>query len=189
MLDLPRGPNGRFVGKPGAVKRPRRQRPQVHRVQRFIKGDTTAASARLAELIAADRRLVTAPEDLPSWKFFDPKRTVTRTSVGDPPSGRSALEGYVPPWRPSWHTRPCEIERKHVEPSAPSVFKQRLYWLSDCSDLSHAALAVVDLKRRGCKYPFGDPKLAGFHYCNHRKMAGLPYCTEHVLLCREERRR
>lgn len=74
-------------------------------IEHFKKTDTanlTAARARLAELKfkeAADERLVTPPEELPSWKWWDPKRRrnyrdITHEFCGDPSLARSALGGW-----------------------------------------------------------------------------------------------
>ena len=30
----------------------------------------------------------------------------------------------------------------------------------------------------GCKYPIGDPRAQGFHFCNRKRRIG-PYCYEH----------
>ncbi len=31
-----------------------------------------------------------------------------------------------------------------------------------------------------CRWPIGDPQLAGFHFCGKRKQDGHPYCEFHV---------
>lgn len=31
-----------------------------------------------------------------------------------------------------------------------------------------------------CRWPIGDPRLAGFHFCGKRKQEGHPYCEFHV---------
>lgn len=40
-----------------------------------------------------------------------------------------------------------------------------------------------DMDTRGCRYPVGDPKVDGFHFCCARTAAGRPYCAEHAALC------
>lgn len=30
-----------------------------------------------------------------------------------------------------------------------------------------------------CRWPIGDPRLPGFHFCGVRQAAGRPYCIEH----------
>ncbi len=31
-----------------------------------------------------------------------------------------------------------------------------------------------------CRWPIGDPQVAGFHFCGKRKQNGHPYCEFHV---------
>ena len=31
-----------------------------------------------------------------------------------------------------------------------------------------------------CRWPIGDPQVAGFHFCGKRKQDGHPYCQFHV---------
>lgn len=31
-----------------------------------------------------------------------------------------------------------------------------------------------------CRWPIGDPQVAGFHFCGKRKVGGHPYCDFHV---------
>ena len=38
-----------------------------------------------------------------------------------------------------------------------------------------------DLEEDNCRWPFGDPKKEGFHFCNRKKSAGWhPYCAHHT---------
>ncbi len=39
---------------------------------------------------------------------------------------------------------------------------------------------MVDLKDRMCRWPFGDPRDANFHFCGGPGVPGLPYCPEHA---------
>ena len=39
---------------------------------------------------------------------------------------------------------------------------------------------IFNLTDRMCKWPIGDPKEAGFHFCGRPAMTGLPYCGEHA---------
>lgn len=36
------------------------------------------------------------------------------------------------------------------------------------------------LTESSCRWPIGDPQNADFHFCNHSKVAGLPYCEFHA---------
>lgn len=35
---------------------------------------------------------------------------------------------------------------------------------------------------RGCRWPVGDPRDAGFHHCGERQEIGRPYCAAHVAI-------
>ena len=42
-------------------------------------------------------------------------------------------------------------------------------------------VTVRTLKPSHCRWPFGDPKLPGFHFCGRRKAEGHPYCSHHAV--------
>ena len=39
---------------------------------------------------------------------------------------------------------------------------------------------VETLLANDCRWPFGDPMSADFHFCGHRKTDGKPYCDAHM---------
>jgi GcrA cell cycle regulator len=39
---------------------------------------------------------------------------------------------------------------------------------------------MTDLKDRMCRWPFGDPRDADFHFCGDTNVPGLPYCPDHA---------
>ena len=38
---------------------------------------------------------------------------------------------------------------------------------------------VANLEARDCRWPIGDPREAGFHFCGAPHIAGRPYCELH----------
>jgi GcrA cell cycle regulator len=40
--------------------------------------------------------------------------------------------------------------------------------------------SIETLTECNCRWPIGDPQAADFHFCNQKKMAGLPYCEFHA---------
>lgn len=42
--------------------------------------------------------------------------------------------------------------------------------------------SVVDLSAHTCRWPIGDPKEPGFHFCGGNSMPGKPYCAEHAAI-------
>ena len=44
-----------------------------------------------------------------------------------------------------------------------------------------------DLEANDCRWPFGDPKEEGFHFCNRKQSAGgYPYCEHHTNRARRQ---
>ncbi len=41
-------------------------------------------------------------------------------------------------------------------------------------------VTVATLTERTCRWPEGDPKQAGFHFCGRAKPEGHPYCDHHA---------
>lgn len=46
-------------------------------------------------------------------------------------------------------------------------------------DYADAPVTFAGLCDRHCRWPFGDPKKPGFHFCGGRKVFGLSYCQRH----------
>jgi GcrA cell cycle regulator len=41
---------------------------------------------------------------------------------------------------------------------------------------------VIDLGPNMCRWPFGDPGDADFHFCGKQSVVGKPYCAEHCAI-------
>ena len=41
---------------------------------------------------------------------------------------------------------------------------------------------LTELDHSDCRWPIGDPRQEGFHFCGAQQMLGRPYCKEHALL-------
>jgi GcrA cell cycle regulator len=41
---------------------------------------------------------------------------------------------------------------------------------------------VTTLEPRDCRWPIGDPRQEGFHFCGEPKVPGQSYCSEHLRL-------
>lgn len=41
-------------------------------------------------------------------------------------------------------------------------------------------ISLMDLKLSSCRWPMGDPKDPGFHFCGAQSIPGKPYCAEHT---------
>lgn len=42
--------------------------------------------------------------------------------------------------------------------------------------------SVIDLTAHTCRWPHGDPKEPGFHFCGKQTLPGKPYCAEHAAI-------
>ena len=42
--------------------------------------------------------------------------------------------------------------------------------------------SVIDLSAHTCRWPEGDPKEPGFHFCGKPAIPGKPYCPEHAAI-------
>ncbi len=38
---------------------------------------------------------------------------------------------------------------------------------------------LADLEMNDCRWPIGDPRQEGFHFCGARQIPGRPYCDAH----------
>lgn len=38
---------------------------------------------------------------------------------------------------------------------------------------------LINLEACDCRWPIGDPRQEGFHFCGAQQALGRPYCTEH----------
>jgi GcrA cell cycle regulator len=47
---------------------------------------------------------------------------------------------------------------------------------------------LVALGQHDCRWPIGDPKLPGFHFCGARAQPGRPYCELHTRMAIEPSR-
>ena len=41
------------------------------------------------------------------------------------------------------------------------------------------AKSLLDLEAGECKWPLGDPRKEGFHFCGAQQVLGRPYCIQH----------
>lgn len=39
--------------------------------------------------------------------------------------------------------------------------------------------SLLDLESGECRWPVGDPRKEGFHFCGAQQVMGRPYCIEH----------
>lgn len=70
-----------------------------------------------------------------------------------------------------------KVEKSHtVSASVAAYIAEPVY------ERSSTALGLLELTEKTCRWPIGDPKKAGFHFCGARPVPGLPYCGHHAAL-------
>ena len=70
---------------------------------------------------------------------------------------------------------------------APRSSKWRHLKMVDSTDEGRADLiSILDITRRTCRWPIGDPKEPGFGFCGRRSLDGEPYCAEHLVRSRAQ---
>lgn len=89
---------------------------------------------------------------------IDPKRRAARKPAAKAKAGPASPH---PAARPAAAPRPAAVAAQQ-----PPTAKKRRKALSGPS----------------CQWPFGDPRLPGFHFCGAPATAGKPYCDEHCAL-------
>jgi GcrA cell cycle regulator len=70
-----------------------------------------------------------------------------------------------------------KIEKTHhVPPTAAAMIVEPVY------EKSASSVSMLQLTEKTCRWPLGDPKKAGFHFCGARPVPGVPYCGHHATL-------
>jgi GcrA cell cycle regulator len=52
-----------------------------------------------------------------------------------------------------------------------------------------APCGLMDLRADSCRFPFGDVRDSGFHFCGGTAVTGLPYCGAHARIAYQPLRR
>ncbi len=47
------------------------------------------------------------------------------------------------------------------------------------ADKRNKTKTMENLEMRDCRWPIGDPRQPGFHFCGARQIEGRPYCELH----------
>jgi GcrA cell cycle regulator len=68
--------------------------------------------------------------------------------------------------------RPSPIKRSKTPRQAPAAPKEK----------DQKIRSVVDLSAHTCRWPIGDPREPGFHFCGAPSMANKPYCEKHAAI-------
>lgn len=101
------------------------------------------------------------------------KRSVTLPKVAKEPKSRP-IRDNPPPRTEIKPPEPPPIVFAEVKPEefAPEI--------EATDELRPGGVAVLALKHHECKWPIGDPRLSGFHFCCAPRIEGRPYCQHHI---------
>ena len=70
--------------------------------------------------------------------------------------------------RPARRTPPWQARRKPALPPLEAA--------------PEGLVTTETLTEASCRWPEGDPKLPGFHFCGRQRAAGMPYCAHHAAI-------
>ncbi len=73
------------------------------------------------------------------------------------------------------HPRRAWLTRK-------SAAQEQLLVLPELGAPTKSLVTVRTLTAMSCRWPIGDPKTDGFHFCGRVKAAGCPYCAHHAAI-------
>jgi GcrA cell cycle regulator len=105
---------------------------------------------------------------------------------------RNAVIGKAHRLKLSNRISPIQQDNKKAAPHAPAPVREKIVApvaVRAAANQSpvpargtgiNGGVKMVDLKDRMCRWPFGDPKAADFHFCGGPGVPGLPYCPEHA---------
>ncbi|MGO9984631.1 MAG: GcrA family cell cycle regulator [Rhodomicrobium sp.] len=86
-----------------------------------------------------------------------------------------------PPPAPSRKSRPQPCARQDCQPRKNAAPK-RPPVLPELGPPPDRLITVQTLSELTCRWPIGDPKMAGFHFCGRAKREGRPYCGHHAAI-------
>lgn len=100
-------------------------------------------------------------------KQSEPKETAPERASARKSREKPAVAGETPASRPAKAAVSAVTEKKRT--SSIKAADMRI-------------TSVIDLSAQTCRWPIGDPKKPGFHFCGRRAIPGKPYCPEHAAI-------
>ncbi len=108
--------------------------------------------------------------------------------VTDAAGDKTVADAFAPADRsPEACPAPMEVAARPQpdpasEPEAPSTSAVSLDDASETPKDSFSDHPIMQLKENSCRWPIGDPQVAGFRFCCKAKAGTLPYCSEHAAI-------
>ena len=91
---------------------------------------------------------------------------------------RLSLEGRPSPIRTV--AMPVAAGKSAASSAQKKNFKEEVSKKISSLDKQVPLVGISDLGVAACRWPIGDHKEAGFHFCGKRAIPGRPYCEEHA---------
>ena len=93
---------------------------------------------------------------------------------------RNAVIGKAHRLKLSNRISPIQQNNKKPQPVSIRALEEKGPVLQKTVKNKSPGVAMVNLRDRMCRWPHGDPKDAGFHFCGDECVTGLPYCDTHA---------
>jgi GcrA cell cycle regulator len=79
-------------------------------------------------------------------------------------------------------TQTPALRTSSARPAVPLQSAVRKRELPPLGAAPETIVSVANLQDTSCRWPEGDPKLPGFHFCGRRAAGGMPYCAHHAAI-------
>ena len=97
-------------------------------------------------------------------------------------SRRRPAKPRPPKTRPRPTPRLFRFGRQEKPDRARKKTPKRLMPVPELGPAPDIPVTVATLTATTCKWPLGDPKAPGFHFCGRAKLFDRPYCPHHAAL-------
>ena len=147
----------------------RTEQPKHAPKPQYAKGDTRAASQRIAEL-----RFAEAIKPLLHLKVDQSLVMTLEQQAAKASRFQAVVEGVLAQPRHPAKRGECQVPRAHIPWAIKPSGKGG-------NDLARTPAIIAVVAVRGCRWPTGDPRNGGaFCFCNKKRVLGTSYCADHA---------
>ena len=138
------------------------------------KKEDIQSAAKNKPAVATTAAKPSLPKTKPA-EIQKPAQTAAPKIVATAPSPKTAH----PQATPTTLIKKPVIEKTAYQPKFPLKEETDLFAFSKPEKAKGEKLTVTDLDNHSCRWPLGDPKDEGFHFCGKKVRSGQTYCEEH----------
>ena len=95
---------------------------------------------------------------------------------------RLGLNGRPSPIRRNEEEATAQTEEKPVQTEKKKAASKTTSSAKNTGKEKKKLFTVNDLTSNSCRWPIGDPKDEGFHFCGKECLPDKPYCAEHAAI-------